>query len=229
MKKSFKSQANLLFLLLKNNAFVIFLFVIVFMSGSLLSSYLSPRTYRAEASILSLTGGYKNLYALGLDKITEAETPKLQTVLNSRVILEVVAKDLDLVGHLFPQTKNDPAEEEMELYFGSAVRKLARAIKFDRNRNLVTISVIWGDPIMAQKIANAYIDALGRIVNRSSLPISYRILDRPITPIKMYKPNTIVDILASLPMAFFMSVFLLFLLCLMNNKKGLPWLCCSTN
>lgn len=154
------------------------LIVKIFLASTLLSviiSLLLTKYYKSEAVIMPVTapssGSFSQLAAIASMSINYQDpTIKIDAVLNSDTIAEMVVKELNLVEVIFegdPPSNQDPVQ--------AAVRSLKKNIidvKMNKKNGTITISSIWKNPIMAKNITEKYIEKLKLILSEKALTIS---------------------------------------------------------
>ncbi len=149
-------------------------FLIITVLTAIVSFLLTP-VYRSTASVIPVSntqsplGNLAGLAALaGLSIGQTDESQKVIAVLKSRTIKENIIKKLNLINVLLEEIPED--REPLNV----AIEELddITSIDQDKKTGVIHISVDFKDPILAAKIANAYVDELQKILNEKALTVA---------------------------------------------------------
>ncbi len=139
-------------------------------------AFILPKKYESKATILpiysssSSFGGLSNLAMLaGFNLNTSDELNKILVILNSRTLRERIVKKLNLIPILV-DTEN--IGERNPLYVAEKKLEKISSIYLNKSKGSINISVLFKDPSLAQKIAQAYIDETRQLLNEKSLSVA---------------------------------------------------------
>ncbi|MFO1463706.1 MAG: Wzz/FepE/Etk N-terminal domain-containing protein [bacterium] len=169
---------------------------------SVLVTYVCPKKYRAEASIMPITssgsGGMSGLMnqigsmpllggALGdLGKLGGGKSKELVNILKSRTIAEKIINRFDLLKVIFakqydPQTKTFhegfPAFLKPIPVLEDGVEKFSKKIAKvdeDKKTGLIKVQISMKDPVLAAKVTNQMIVELQDFIENNSLTVAKR-------------------------------------------------------
>jgi len=182
--------------------------------SALIYSRMQPKMYKATATIMPVdTGGGGLASALiampFLGNVGGGGGEgKLIPILGSATLARQVAQDLDLKEY-FPKLADNPnLDEEHKLI--CAVGSLKGAIEARRSGELLAVSVIWLEPEQAAKLANHYVDQLGKFLNMRSLNVNFQMIDPAVAPGRYFKPRIKKNVMLAGVLGLFMGVFIAF-------------------
>ncbi len=142
---------------------------------SVIISFTLTKQYKSTATIIPISSGsgigssalgglVSNFLPTSLGHSNT--TDKILAVLHSRTIRIGVIKDLNLV----PLFIKEKAEKD-KLYKTAAILGNMVTISNSMKTGTITISVLYNDPVIAQKIASAYIKELKIILNKKAFTV----------------------------------------------------------
>ncbi len=155
------------------------LWLSIFFVGTALSvvlAFVLPKKYESTAVIMPISstssglGSLSDLASLaGLNISGGEDINKIIAILNSRTIRERIIKKLNLIPVL---VKKEEAEKRNPI--NVAIKKLEKKVGINHNKRLgtISISVEDEDPLLAQKIAQAYIDETRLLLNEKKLSVA---------------------------------------------------------
>lgn len=142
---------------------------------SVIISFILTKQYKSTATIIPISSG-SSIGSSALGGLVSSFLPtslghsnttdKILAVLHSRTIRIGVIKDLNLVP-LFIKKKN----EKDKLYKTAVILGNMVTIANGMKTGTITISVLYKDPVIAQKIASAYIKELKIILNKKAFTV----------------------------------------------------------
>ena len=173
-QKEFQIYEEIIKIILKRRKIIILIVVCTTLSAGVVSFLLTP-IYRSEASVIPVASG-KTVPSIaelvgsisGISLTAQDPSTKIMAVLESRTIKERVIKKLNLVDELLEEIPEDIDP----VYVAAGVLKDMVSISQKKKTGVITIGVEYKDPIIAQKIANAYIEELQEILNEKSFTLA---------------------------------------------------------
>jgi protein tyrosine kinase modulator len=193
--------------------------------ATLIISLMLPKIYQARTTILPLSQEQGGLSAAlsasplaGLGGLPGIQSPtdKLLVVLQSRTVAEEVIKKLDLL-RLFNEDQWDTAhadwkDPEKKPMMEDVIKKLQSSVinvSSDR-RGVVTLTAEWRNPVLAARIANAYVDALSGFLNEHSINTNFQVIDPAVPPERKFKPSIRQNLILAGVVSLFVGLALVF-------------------
>jgi len=157
-------------------------FIVIFCTTvvtiSIIASLLMTKIYRSEATLIPISSSsssglsaYAGLAAMaGVSVPSDADSTKIQAVLNSRTLKEAVVTELDLVNIL---NEGEEIPEDVDP-IQSTIRKFEQIynVSEDKKTLLITVAIDYKDPALAQKIGYSVISNLQKILNSKALTVA---------------------------------------------------------
>jgi uncharacterized protein involved in exopolysaccharide biosynthesis len=210
---------------IKKGRWLIILLVFSAVLATLILSLLMPKIYQARTTILPMGQEQSGLSAAlsssplaALGGLPGVQNPadKLIIILQSRTVAEEVIKKLDLL-RTFNEEQWDTAhadwkDPEKKPMLEDAIRKLQKEVinvSSDR-RGVVTLTAEWRNPVLAAKIANAYVDASSRFLNEHSINTNFQVIDPAVPPERKFKPSIRQNMMLAAVVSVFLGLALVF-------------------
>ncbi len=159
----------------KRKKIIIGLFLFATIATGIISFIMTP-IYRSETSVIPVSSSASPLGELaglaamaGVSVGGGGDSAKIMAVLKSREIKEKVINRLSLIPVLL---EDDIPEDRIPMNVALEVFEDMVSISEDKKTGVITVSVDYKDPQLAQKIANVYIDELQKIMNEKNLTVA---------------------------------------------------------
>ena len=146
---------------------------------SIVASLLMTKIYRSEATLIPISSSSSGLSAYaGLAAMAGMSLPssgddstKIQAVLKSRTLKEAVISELDLIN-ILNEGKEIPEDRDPLQYTLGIFDKGIYNVGEDKKTSLITITIDYKDPKLAQKIGYSVISNLQEILNSKALTVA---------------------------------------------------------
>lgn len=146
---------------------------------SIVASLLMTKIYRSEATLIPISSSSSGLSAYaGLAAMAGMSLPssgddstKIQAVLKSRTLKEAVISELDLIN-ILNEGKEIPEDRDPLQYTLGIFDKGIYNVGEDKKTSLITITIDYKDPELAQKIGYSVISNLQEILNSKALTVA---------------------------------------------------------
>jgi len=221
--------------IIKKGRRLIIMLVFSAVLSSLILSLLMPKIYQARTTILPMGQEQSGLSAAlsasplaALGGLPGVQNPadKLMIVLQSRTIAEAVIKKLDLL-RIFNEEQWDTAhadwkDPEKKPMLEDAIRRLQKEvinISSDR-KGVVTLTAEWRNPVLAAKIANAYVDASSNFLNEHSINTNFQVIDPAVPPERKFKPSIRQNMMLAGVVSLFLGLAFVFFREYWRNAKN---------
>lgn len=191
--------------------------IIVSLISAFIYSKVSPKEYKATATILPLESSTGSLTsALGMLGGGGASpgASRIIAVMKSKTLAKSVIENLDLLKVIYKKqwdVLTASWKKEFKPSLENAAASLAGGIEVKNTKEgVLSISIAWDDPETAAKIANAYVDKLGDFINNRSLGVTFQSVDPAVPPDKPFKPKLKLNLLLAGVASLFVGVMLAF-------------------
>ncbi len=159
----------------KRKKIIIGLFLFATIATGIISFIMTP-IYRSETSVIPVSskssplGSLAGLAAMaGISVGGGGDSAKIMAVLKSREIKERVINKLNLIPVLL---ENNIPKDRIPMNVALEVFKRLISISENKKTGVIKVSVDYKDPKLAQKIAQAYIKELQKIMNEKNLTVA---------------------------------------------------------
>jgi len=162
--------------------------VLVFAFFSFVFSLGKPKMYEATATILLVDNSGGGLAsALSVFSIAGIsggkDDSKLLLILKSRALAEQLAARLDFSEIIKDNLSNSLKKLDVSEQQSILTSHLQSSVKGQQTSNgAILISVVWPEPEMAAKLANLYVEELGKFFNKRSFNINFQMIDSALAP-----------------------------------------------
>lgn len=141
-------------------------------------SFMKTPIYKSETSVIPVSNSSSPLEDLAdlaavagiLIGSKGGDSAKIKAVLNSRTIKENIIRKLNLIPVLLDKLPKD--RNPMNMAIETLENENIVSVSDDKKTGVIKISVEYKDPRLAQKIAQAYIDELQKIMNEKKLTVA---------------------------------------------------------
>lgn len=201
---------------------LIIAFVVIGLFVGLIQGWRTPKMYKAEVTLLSMSSGMGGLASAlsGLSFVGGGGDDKnITTILQSRALAKSIAEDNRHIKKLFFSKKWDNqnnqwiGEEPALNEFASALQSGFIEMKDDK------LSAQWSDPQVAALIANAYARGLTKFLNQKAMSVNLQILDEAVAPPVPYNKNVREKMMFGGGGGLFVGILLIFFIENLNKKS----------
>ena len=199
--------------IVKRRWVVVGLIIVAVFSALFLSSR-QPKLYKATATIMASALAASPLFGSGVVGLRERS---LSPILKSTTLAKQVAQNVDLQVFFPKLYSNKKLTTERKLKSAAGRFRGAVQPKLLKMSGVLDISILWPEPENAAKLANCYVEQLGKYLNLRSLNVNFHIIDPAVAPTRHFKPNTKLYMIFGGVVGLFMGIFIAFFLEFLEN------------
>ncbi|OGC04183.1 hypothetical protein A2276_06200 [candidate division WOR-1 bacterium RIFOXYA12_FULL_43_27] len=197
---------------------LIIAFTIIGLFVGLIQGWRTPKMYKAEVTLLSMSSGMGGLASalsglsfLGGGGGGSSDDVNIDIILKSRSLARSIAESSNLKRVIF--AKKWDSQNNVWIGQEPTLDEFSSAIQsglIGKKDNKITAQ--WSDPQVAADIANAYARGLTKFLNQKAMSVNLQILDEAVAPSRPYNKDTKKNVGMGGGVGLFIGAFLAFFL-----------------